>query len=191
MNRDWIRVWPVVVLSAALAAMGADPGCGSNSGDVGRTGASGDGVSGGSSSGQTTGSVGATGTANGSSSGQTVGTTGGAGTSGTDTTGATGSAGTGSPGASTGAGGPVPPPADPSRTLLLDGWRIQSSAKVTDAGSVLATAGYQDGQWSAARVPSTVLAALVDDGVYKDPYAGDNLRNIPASNFHELVVVPA
>jgi len=69
------------------------------------------------------------------------------------------------------------------RATLREGWRIASSARVKDGGAAIATAGYRDGEWYVARVPNTVLAALVAAGVYPDPYKDDNLRRIPAAEF--------
>jgi exo-1,4-beta-D-glucosaminidase len=66
---------------------------------------------------------------------------------------------------------------------LPDGWRIFSSTKVKDPGAVISTAGYRDADWYPARVPSTVLATLVDVGVHPDPYKSDNMRRIPAAEF--------
>lgn len=72
---------------------------------------------------------------------------------------------------------------DASWPRLRDGWRIQSGMVVTATGPVLSTAGFADGGWYPTRVPSTVLAALVGVGVYKEPYKSDNLRRIPATAF--------
>ncbi len=67
-----------------------------------------------------------------------------------------------------------------AETLKLDqGWRIQSSAEMNAAGKSVAKAGYDTEGWYATKVPSTVLAALVDNGVYPDPYYGENLKQIP------------
>lgn len=79
--------------------------------------------------------------------------------------------------ASAGAG-----PAD-SHIPLAQGWLIQSSAKVTEKGDVLSTATFQPQGWYGASVPSTVLAALVADKVYPDPYFGMNLRSIPGTTY--------
>ena len=59
---------------------------------------------------------------------------------------------------------PPPPPADAGRVSLGDGWHLQASAKVMVAGAALSTPGFDDGAWVAARVPTTVLAALVGAG---------------------------
>jgi exo-1,4-beta-D-glucosaminidase len=76
----------------------------------------------------------------------------------------------------------APSPGD-DRTNLRDGWHLVSSAKLKEHGAAIATAGYRDADWYPAKVPSTVLAALVDAGVHPEPYKSDNLRRIPAAEF--------
>src|SRR5690348_13866600 len=70
-----------------------------------------------------------------------------------------------------------------SKILLREGWSIQSSAKVTEEGDVLSKNHYQPRGWYTARVPSTVLATLVEDKVYPDPLVGENLRLIPGCSY--------
>ncbi|HXS97328.1 MAG TPA: glycoside hydrolase family 2 protein [Candidatus Limnocylindrales bacterium] len=67
---------------------------------------------------------------------------------------------------------------------LRDGWRIQSSAKVTAGGEQLSRPGFNSLQWYPATMPSTVIAALVRDKVYPDPYFGMNLRDIPGTTYN-------
>jgi exo-1,4-beta-D-glucosaminidase len=74
-------------------------------------------------------------------------------------------------------------PSDPSRVSLDDGWLIQSSAVATEAGAVISTASYTPSGWYATSVPSTVLAALVANGVYKDILTGMNLRSVPGTTY--------
>lgn len=62
---------------------------------------------------------------------------------------------------------------------LNDDWRLQSSAKISGAGSAIAAPGFDVAQWYPTSVPRTVLAALVDNKVYPDPYYGLNLKSIP------------
>ena len=69
------------------------------------------------------------------------------------------------------------------RISLDKGWAIQSSAKVAEKGDVISTAAYKPASWYATSVPTTVLAALVDNKVYPDPYFGMNLRSIPGSSY--------
>ena len=66
---------------------------------------------------------------------------------------------------------------------LRDGWAIQSSADVKDKGEVISTSTYKPQDWYPATVPATVLAALVADKVYADPYFGANLRDIPGTRY--------
>ena len=62
---------------------------------------------------------------------------------------------------------------------LHDNWAIQSSAKTTAAGDAISTAGFNPDGWYPTSVPSTVLAALVENKVYPDPFYGDNITKIP------------
>ena len=67
--------------------------------------------------------------------------------------------------------------------LLNSGWMIQSSAKVKFPPNELSQPEFDARGWYSASVPSTVLAALVENGVYADPYFGMNLKKIPSEPF--------
>ena len=71
----------------------------------------------------------------------------------------------------------------PSSLALAQGWAIQSSARVHAAGGTISTPVFRPDGWFRASAPSTVLAALVEDGVYPDPYFGMNLRAIPGTTY--------
>jgi exo-1,4-beta-D-glucosaminidase len=71
------------------------------------------------------------------------------------------------------------PAATNARIELRDGWQLQSSCKVSATGAKISLARFDTGGWHATRVPSTVVAALVADKTYPDPYFGDNLRRFP------------
>jgi exo-1,4-beta-D-glucosaminidase len=79
---------------------------------------------------------------------------------------------------------------------LTTGWLLQSSAKVKDGGQFISTARFHPKDWYSVDVPTTVLAALVKDKVFPDPYFGMNLRQIPGttypigSNFSNLPMPP-
>jgi beta-mannosidase len=63
----------------------------------------------------------------------------------------------------------------------IDGWQMQDSAKVTEAGPAISATAFSPQGWYAATVPGTVLTTLVNDGVYPNPLYGENMRAIPES----------
>ncbi len=70
--------------------------------------------------------------------------------------------------------------ANPAPPIPLEtGWRMQSSAELSAKGEALSLPEYDDADWYETSVPKTVLAGLVDNGVYPDPYYGENLKSIP------------
>jgi exo-1,4-beta-D-glucosaminidase len=62
---------------------------------------------------------------------------------------------------------------------LGDGWMIQSSADVKENGETISTAQYKPQYWYPAKVPATVVTALVQDEVYDDPNFGTNVQHFP------------
>lgn len=68
-------------------------------------------------------------------------------------------------------------------TNLKNNWKIVSSNDITTSGEVLSQSGYDDNLWISTTVPNTVLNALVENGVYKNIYFGDNLEKIDKSEF--------
>ncbi|KPK64084.1 MAG: hypothetical protein AMK73_04805 [Planctomycetes bacterium SM23_32] len=75
--------------------------------------------------------------------------------------------------------------ASPHEILLKSDWRIRSSAGLTDGGAVISTPDCDLDGWLPTGVPSTVLAALVSNGVYADLYLGRNLEQVPTEPFAE------
>jgi exo-1,4-beta-D-glucosaminidase len=67
--------------------------------------------------------------------------------------------------------------------MLHNGWLLQSSAKVGVDGAAISSPSYQATGWYSVTVPSTVVGALVEGGVYRDPFFGMNLREIPGTTF--------
>ncbi|MER7638886.1 MULTISPECIES: glycosyl hydrolase 2 galactose-binding domain-containing protein [unclassified Streptomyces] len=65
----------------------------------------------------------------------------------------------------------------------LSGYAIQSSAKVPDSPAAVSSPGYPATGWYPAGARSTVLAALIADGVYPDPFYSTNQRKIPKADF--------
>lgn len=70
-----------------------------------------------------------------------------------------------------------------TRHDLAHNWQIQSSAKAGAAGETISTAAFEPDGWTAATVPSTVLAAQVAAGDFEEPYFGMNLRKIPGATY--------
>lgn len=68
--------------------------------------------------------------------------------------------------------------------VLAEGWLLQSSGVCTESGETLSGPGFKPEGWHTAAVPTTVLAALVKNGVYIDPYVGKNMESIPAESFN-------
>ena len=62
-------------------------------------------------------------------------------------------------------------------------WRLQSACKLQAGGDAIAAAGFPVEGWLKTSVPSTVLAAQAAAGVVPDPYFGDNLRQIPGTDY--------
>lgn len=70
-----------------------------------------------------------------------------------------------------------------ARQSLHAGWLIQSAATVGGDGARISTADYQPQGWTRATVPSTVMGALVQAGVYRDPFTGMNMRSLPGMSY--------
>ena len=66
---------------------------------------------------------------------------------------------------------------------LAKGWSLQSSAHVPQTGSAISQDSFKPTGWYETSVPSTVLAALVENNVYRNPYFGMNLRSIPGATY--------
>lgn len=66
--------------------------------------------------------------------------------------------------------------------FLVD-WNLISSKDVSEDGSILSTENTDVNNWYQTEVPSTVLAALVKNQVYPDPYFGTNLKEMPTEQF--------
>ena len=66
---------------------------------------------------------------------------------------------------------------------LREGWAVQSSAKVSATADSYFHAGFDTSSWYKTSAPNTVFAVLVENGVYKDPYFGMNLRSVPGVSY--------
>ena len=65
----------------------------------------------------------------------------------------------------------------------LSGYAIQSTAKVSDPAATVSSPGYPTSGWHPAGSRSTVLAALLADGLYADPFYSTNQQKIPKADF--------
>lgn len=74
-------------------------------------------------------------------------------------------------------------PACANDEVLRDGWLVQSSAKVTGGGEKVSQREFNTTGWYKTSVPNTVFAVLVENGVYKNPYFGMNLRLVPGVEY--------
>src|SRR5688572_22365997 len=72
--------------------------------------------------------------------------------------------------------------ADDTRQPLAS-WHLQSSAQVAARGDAISRVGFATDGWHKARVPSTVVGALVEGGAVPDPYFGMNLRKLPGMSY--------
>ncbi|MBD3267750.1 glycoside hydrolase family 2 [bacterium] len=68
--------------------------------------------------------------------------------------------------------------------ILLNEWRVQSANKVGAPDAEICREDYSTRDWYPTPVPSTVMGALIANGVYSDPYSGTHLREIPREPFH-------
>lgn len=67
--------------------------------------------------------------------------------------------------------------------VLSENWQIASSKEVGQDAKAISEKIDQPDKWVKATVPTTVLGALVEAGVYKDPFFGKNLESIPREPF--------
>ncbi len=68
---------------------------------------------------------------------------------------------------------------------LCNGWMIRASSEVGQIPGEISRTGFDVKSWHSTSVPSTVLAALVDNGVYENPFFGMNLKKISSEPFEE------
>lgn len=76
------------------------------------------------------------------------------------------------------------------KIILKNNWMIQSSSKLKDGGQNISLASFQPNGWYPATMPSTVLAALVENKVYPDPYYGTNFESLPGNVTGRAKIMP-
>ncbi len=78
---------------------------------------------------------------------------------------------------------PVGPHADSLPTYLHSGWKLQSSCAVKTTGDQISSRDFKPRGWIDTTVPTTVLGAQVQAGIFPDPFFGMNLRKIPGTDY--------
>lgn len=73
-------------------------------------------------------------------------------------------------------------PVAPLRLDLSGPWRLEASPLVAAGGEAISKPGFAADSWHPVRVPTTVLSALVERGVYPDPRVGLDAYRIPDSS---------
>jgi hypothetical protein len=68
---------------------------------------------------------------------------------------------------------------DGTKLMLSGDWFIKSSIQLKEGGDIISTDKFMPEGWYPAKVPTTVLNALIKDGVYSDPWIGLNNYKIP------------
>jgi beta-galactosidase/beta-glucuronidase len=69
--------------------------------------------------------------------------------------------------------------ANETEIFLREDWLVKSAYLVREEGAVISSAPYKPSGFAKTHIPTTVLAALVRNGMYPDPYVGLNNMKIP------------
>src|SRR5260370_41932438 len=70
-----------------------------------------------------------------------------------------------------------------TKSPLHRNWQIQSSCQARSEGKEISTVAFPAGAWHHTEVPTTVVAALVADKSYADPYFGKNMKSFPGMDY--------
>jgi exo-1,4-beta-D-glucosaminidase len=63
-------------------------------------------------------------------------------------------------------------------TTAITGWQIQSTDKAQESGATISSTGFAAHDWYPASGRATVMAGLLENGVYKNLFYSDNLRAV-------------
>src|ERR1041385_272857 len=74
-------------------------------------------------------------------------------------------------------------PTRASKLFLRDNWKIQSTEKTAAKGDTISTKSFSPVGWYPAKVPSTVVATLVENKIYPDRMFDQNRRQIPGCSY--------
>jgi exo-1,4-beta-D-glucosaminidase len=76
-------------------------------------------------------------------------------------------------------------------TTAIATWEIQESAKAQQNGADISSVGFSTHDWYPVSGRATVMAGLLENGIYRNVFYGDNLRAAqPPDSSGELFVVP-
>ncbi len=78
---------------------------------------------------------------------------------------------------------PQPGSSAPEGSMKIEGWSLQTSARVSETGETLSTPDSRIINWHAAVVPGTIVASLANDNIIPDPNCGINLRSLIGKKF--------
>ena len=70
------------------------------------------------------------------------------------------------------------------RIYLSDEWLIQQSTKINKDGSALSSGTIKAGDWYLTHVPTTIMGALTNAGLYSDIFKGTNMKDIDKTPFN-------
>ncbi len=68
---------------------------------------------------------------------------------------------------------------------LENNWKLIPAEKLKQSVEEISSIEFDTNNWYNTKVPSTVLATLVENGIYKDPYFGKRLNDIPTEQFND------
>ncbi len=77
------------------------------------------------------------------------------------------------------------------KLILKENWTIQSADSIKGTGKEISSAEWKAEKWYNATMPSTVLAALVQNKIYPDPYYGTNIQSLPGYFSQRRSEIPA
>jgi len=75
------------------------------------------------------------------------------------------------------------PQSMPTEITLSDNWVLAPDSLLNADGKFISQKDFSSPVWICTKVPSTVLGALADAGVYPDLYFGKNLESVPRQQF--------
>lgn len=69
------------------------------------------------------------------------------------------------------------------KIILSNGWKLHPTDSLINKGDIISVVGQSVAGWYDAKVPSTVMGTLVDNGLYPDLFVGDNIKKVDKIQF--------